>query len=89
MALNIKDQETVRLANEVAGLAGETKTGAVKMALKERKAQLTQAAAKGRGERLRELLEHEIWPQISPDVLGQTLTKDQREEILGYGPDGV
>ena len=89
MGPNIQDQETERLANEVASLAGETKTGAVKIALKERKAKLTQATAKGRGDRLRELLEHEIWPQVSPDALGQTLTKDQREEILGYGPDGV
>jgi antitoxin VapB len=40
MALNIKDPETVRLAAEVAALAGETKTGAVRQALKERKERL-------------------------------------------------
>ena len=37
MALNIKDPETERLASEVAKLAGETKTQAVRTALTERK----------------------------------------------------
>ncbi|MCA1672325.1 MAG: type II toxin-antitoxin system VapB family antitoxin, partial [Actinobacteria bacterium] len=36
MALNIKDPETERLATEVAALAGETKTAAVRVALRER-----------------------------------------------------
>ena len=36
MSLNIKNVETCRLAGELALLTGETKTGAIKIALKER-----------------------------------------------------
>ena len=35
MALNIKDPETERLAGEVAYLTGNTKTGAVRYALRQ------------------------------------------------------
>ncbi len=36
MSLNIKNQETCRLATELARLTGETKTGAITVALRER-----------------------------------------------------
>ena len=36
MALNIKNEETRRLAGELASLTGETMTGAITVALKER-----------------------------------------------------
>ena len=36
MGLNIKNDETCRLANELAGLTGETMTGAITVALRER-----------------------------------------------------
>ncbi len=36
MSLNIKNDETCRLANELARLTGETMTGAVTVALRER-----------------------------------------------------
>ena len=35
MALNIKDPETERLAAEVAALTGQTKTGAIRYALRQ------------------------------------------------------
>ncbi len=90
MALNIKDLETERLAAEVAALAGETKTRAVKVALFERKERLTRRIVRpDRLGRLRRFLEEEAWPQIPPDVLGQRLTRQEREAILGYGEDGV
>lgn len=90
MALNIKDPETVALAAEVAELAGETKTRAVKVALEERRKRLRrQGPADDRAERLRRFFEQEVWPQIPKDVLGKPLTKAEREEILGYGPAGV
>jgi antitoxin VapB len=38
---------------------------------------------------LQRFLEEEVWPQLPPDVRGQPMTKAEREEILGYGPDGV
>lgn len=36
MSLNIKNEETCRLAEELAELTGETKTGAITVALRER-----------------------------------------------------
>ena len=89
MALNIKDPETVRLADEVAALTGETKTRAVKVALEERRRRLTTRVHRRPGERLRAFLEGEAWPQVPADVLGVPVSRRQREEILGYGPDGV
>jgi antitoxin VapB len=91
MALNIKDPETVRLAAELAAMTGETKTRAVRLALEERRDRLRRedpSAQRARAERLRLLLEDEIWPQIPPDLLGRPITKAEREEILGIGPEG-
>ena len=85
MALNIKDPETVKLAAEVAALTGETKTRAVKVALQERRRRL---AARPRKNLLR-FLEEEIWPLVPEEERGQpSLTKAEREEILGIGPEG-
>lgn len=90
MALNIKDPETERLAAEVAALTGETKTGAIRSALRaERDRLVAQDDFEHRRARFRRLLEEEIWPLIPEDQLGKPLTKEQEEEILGIGPDGV
>ncbi len=90
MALNIKDRDTEALAAEAARLAGETKTRAVKVALEERIARLKlRVSPGGRGERVRRFLEEEVWPQVPPEVRGAPLSKEEREEILGYGPEGV
>jgi len=91
MALNIKDDATVRLAGEVAALVGESKTGAVKGALEERRRRLVHGVATTaeRKRRLEELLEREIWPQIPAGELGRSVTRAEREAILGYGPAGV
>ncbi|KAA2261630.1 protein transcription factor [Solihabitans fulvus] len=90
MALNIKDAETERLAAEVAALTGESKTGAVRAALQERRDRLmVHEDAERRRLRLHRFLEEEIWPLIPPDELGKPLTKAEQEEILGIGPDGV
>ena len=48
MSLNIKNVETCRLAGELAHLTGETKTGAITVALKER-LEPREAQAKRRG----------------------------------------
>ncbi len=91
MALNIKDPLAERLAAEVAELAGETKTGAVRTALAERRERLlAERSGVDRASRLRRVLEDEIWLLIPPELLGRPpLTKAEREEILGYGPEGV
>ncbi len=89
MALNIKDGETVRLADEVAAIAGETKTRAVRTALEERKKRLARRAPPHERDRLARFLEREVWPQVPPDVLGKPLPREEREAILGYGPEGA
>lgn len=90
MALNIKDARTEALATELARLTGETKTGAVRVALEERRARLARrTVAEDRGLRLQRLLDEEIWPQLPSGVLGVPITREEREAILGYGPEGV
>ncbi|MBZ5631625.1 MAG: type II toxin-antitoxin system VapB family antitoxin [Acidobacteriia bacterium] len=91
MALNIKNPEVERLATEVAHLARETKTEAIRRALEERKARLAVRAKSTSEERVREITEYfkrEVWPLIPPDVRGKTITKEEQEEILGIGPNG-
>lgn len=89
VALNIKDPEAERLAAEVAELAGETKTGAVRVALAERRARLlAEHSATDRAARVRRVLAEVIWPQVPPDVRGKPITKAEREAILGIGPEG-
>jgi antitoxin VapB len=90
MALNIKNREVEKLASEVAELAHETKTEAIRRALEDRKAQLE--LDKGVAEKRKRIMgyfQNEVWPSIPPEQLGKTITKEEREEILGYGPDGV
>jgi antitoxin VapB len=88
--MNIKDPEAERLAAEVAELTGETKTAAVRNALRERRDRIAaKNDAEERGEGLVRFLREEIWPHVPPEVRGKTITKAEREEILGYGPDGV
>jgi antitoxin VapB len=89
VALNIKDPETERLAAEVAAMTGESKTGAVRQALRERKERLVLTrGGKSRYQRLVESLEENVWSKLPPDVRGVPVTKEEREEILGYGPEG-
>ncbi len=86
MALNIKDPETERLATELAALTGESKTRAVRVALAERTERL---ARRTRRKPLLQYLEEEVWPYIPSDELDRPpMTKAEREEILGLGPEG-
>ena len=90
MALNIKDPETERLATEVAAMAGESKTRAVKIALRERKERL--ALRVPRPERAADLLRflrEEVWAVVPRSVLGRRVSRKEREAILGYGREGV
>lgn len=91
MALNIKDKETEQLAAEVAEMSGDTKTGAVREALRERKARL-ELRGGGRRRRPRDVqkwLETEIWPLIpEEDRGGPPIPKEEIEEMLGFGPEG-
>lgn len=90
VALNIKNPEVEKLAAEVAALAAETKTEAIRRALEERKQRLiVRRHSLPRAERIRRVLEEYIWPQIPEELRGRGISKREREEILGYGPDGV
>jgi antitoxin VapB len=90
MALNIKNDEVERLVEEVAGLTGETKTEAVRRALEERKTRLRFRISDGsRRDRIERFLEREIWSRVPECELGRAPSRAEREEILGYGPDGV
>lgn len=90
MALNIKDRTTEKLAAEVAAMAGESKTRAVRVALEERKLRLTlRAGRRDRSEGLQRFLEQEVWPEVPRGVLGKRVTRREREAILGYGRVGV
>ena len=91
MALNIKDTETEKLAAEVASLTGESKTGAVRQALRERRDRLRlEAGQPGKPYRnMQEGRETEIWPQIPAELKGRPpMTKAEVEEIFGIGPEG-
>lgn len=90
MALNIKDAETERLAAEIAALTGESKTGAIRVALRERRQRLAlQRPGVDRVSELRRWLEHELWPSLPPEQLGQAPDRQQQEALLGYGAAGV
>lgn len=90
MPLNIKNLEVERLVSEIATLTGESKTEAVRRALKERRARLAfSEAGDNRAARLRRFLEQEAWPAMPAGELGRRLSRDEEEEILGFGADGV
>ena len=87
MALNIKDPETERLATEIADMTGETKTGTIRRALQERKERLSyREVRRERNADLRRFLEDEIWPMVPADVLGRPLSRQEEDDLLGYGP---
>jgi antitoxin VapB len=89
VALNIKDPETQALAARLADRLHTSKTGAIRHALR---AQLEALDAGEDNEKRRRvddllyLLRTEIWPLTQSDA---PITKQQREEILGYSQGGV
>lgn len=90
MALNIKNSEVERLVDEVAKIAGESKTEAVRKALEERRERLAfQVPPRDRRAEVMRYLEREVWQRIPRELLGRGLSKEEQEEILGYGPEGV
>jgi antitoxin VapB len=94
MALNFKDEGTEKLAAEIAALTGEGEEEAVRQALLERRERLLSRPGGKRGrprtkEEMLHYLETEIWPLIPEENRGRPpITKEEKEEILGYGPEG-
>jgi len=90
MALNIKNSEVEKLAADVARLANETKTEAIRRALLERMERLRiRRTSYSRKERLESFLLNRVWPQVPKKVLGKKISKAKEERILGYGRRGV
>ncbi len=90
MALNIKNHEVEALATEVAMITGESKTEAIRVALAERRQRLRrETGTPARAERLHRFFADEIWPVVPADQRGRPVTKQEREDILGYGKEGV
>ena len=89
MALNIKNAEVERLAGEVAQMAQETKTEAIRRALMERRARLQARAGRLGGRKsLRQYMEQNVWPLVPAAELGRVLSREEEDHILGYGPEG-
>lgn len=85
-----KDTEMEKLAAEIAEMTGKTKEDAVREALREKKERLgLRSGPKGRPRSMQEWLETEIWPRIPDEQRGKPLTKEEVEDILGFGPGGV
>ncbi len=90
MALNIKNRVVEQLADEVARLAGETKTEGIRRALEERRARLRLRVVKrDREAEMLRYLEREVWPTVPKRALGRRLTRREEDRILGYGPSGA
>ena len=89
MALNLKNAEVERLAAEVARLAGESKTEAIRKALEERRTRLVGATPAERRVKVLRFLRSKVWAAMPKDQLGRRLTRAEEDEILGYGPAGV
>jgi antitoxin VapB len=88
MTLNLTNLEVISLAAEVAALANESQTEAVRQSLLERKARLMLEAPQTRSQRAASVLE-EFRANLPEHVRGKRLTREEEDEILGYGPDGV
>ena len=89
VALNLKNAEVERLAAEVARLAGESKTEAIRKALDERRTRLLGATPAERRVKVLRFLRSKVWASLPKDQLGRRLTRDEEDAILGYGPEGV
>lgn len=89
MALNIKNADVERLADELARLTGESKTEAIRRALEERRRRLKGPSTAERRQRVLRFLQKQVWSTIPKKHLGRRLTRAEEDEILGYGPGGV
>ena len=81
MGLNIKNAGVERLATEVARMAGETKTEAIRKALTDRK-ELLQAEKGDRIDELMRWLREEVWPTLPADVRGKPVPKEFYDSLF-------
>jgi antitoxin VapB len=89
MAQNIKSPEVEKLVEVLAAMTGESKE-AVRRALVERWERLAlQQASREPGSDFLRYLQEEVWSKAPPGQLGRRLSRDEEDEILGYGPGGM
>jgi antitoxin VapB len=90
MALSIRNSEVEALVETLARMTGESKTEVVRRALAERLERLSlQLGNRERGSDFLRFLEEEVWPKAPPGQLGRRLSREEEDEILGYGPEGA
>lgn len=79
-----------RLIQALAELTGEDPDEVVLHALEERMARLTGPASQTeRKQKLLNMLESSVWRLGREGHLGDTISRDEEDQILGYGPEGV
>lgn len=85
----MKNDEVERLAADVAAMAHESKTEAIRRALLERKTSLSsRPGSQTRSERAASIVE--MFRASAPaEILGKRLSRAEEAEILGFGPGGV
>lgn len=49
---------------------------------------LARAGKAGGGKSLRQYLEQNVWPMVPAGELGRHMTREEEDQILGYGPEG-
>lgn len=81
MAFNVKDDEVIRLADELAHrLHLASRIDAIRHALKAQ-IEVTQSRSGNSADQLLEVLSGEIWPLLTDR---SPITKSEREQALGY-----
>ncbi|MBI4910218.1 MAG: type II toxin-antitoxin system VapB family antitoxin [Acidobacteria bacterium] len=84
MGLNIRNAEVERLAAEVAAMARESKTEAIRIALLERKERLSAPGGElGRRAKVMQYLQRSVWPNIRPESLGTRVPKKEMDDLFG------
>ena len=90
MALNIKNTEVDRLAEEASRLGGVSKTESIRRALEERVARLRhRVVGRDREAAMLRYLEAQVWPAVPRRERGRRLARREEDRILGYGKAGV
>ncbi len=87
------DREMSELATEIARRTGESEEEAVRRALRERRLRLRARPRRKRRQMTEEeylqMMETHVWSKIPDGLLDQPpMTKAEKEELLGYGPEG-
>ncbi len=80
---------TITIAKAGTPVALLIPVGRAVRAARVREAHLAAPPLADRGERLRRCLEQEVWPLVPTDQLGQVLSREEEDAILGYGAHGA